>query len=84
MLLGRNRAVRQNLAPRSLRSRQRLFLLMGVFVLLLVATSLLYMAGMTYLEGKPRGFWQAMDTLRDKNQLEELWQSGKAPWKVWS
>jgi len=34
---------------------------MGVFVLLLVATSLLYMAGMTYLEGKPRGFWQAME-----------------------
>jgi glucose-1-phosphate cytidylyltransferase len=30
-----------------------------------------------------RGFWQGMDTLRDKNQLEELWQSGKAPWKVW-
>ena len=30
------------------------------------------------------GFWQAMDTLRDKNQLENLWQSGKAPWKVWS
>jgi glucose-1-phosphate cytidylyltransferase len=29
-----------------------------------------------------RGFWQAMDTLRDKNQLEELWQQG-APWKVW-
>jgi glucose-1-phosphate cytidylyltransferase len=29
------------------------------------------------------GFWQAMDTVRDKNQLEELWQSGKAPWKVW-
>jgi glucose-1-phosphate cytidylyltransferase len=29
------------------------------------------------------GFWQAMDTLRDKNHLEELWQSGKAPWKVW-
>jgi glucose-1-phosphate cytidylyltransferase len=29
------------------------------------------------------GFWQAMDTLRDKNQLEELWQSGNAPWKVW-
>jgi glucose-1-phosphate cytidylyltransferase len=28
-------------------------------------------------------FWQAMDTVRDKNQLEELWQSGKAPWKVW-
>ena len=29
------------------------------------------------------GFWQPMDTLRDKNQLEELWQSGKAPWKTW-
>jgi glucose-1-phosphate cytidylyltransferase len=30
-----------------------------------------------------QGFWQPMDTLRDKVQLEELWQSGKAPWKVW-
>jgi glucose-1-phosphate cytidylyltransferase len=30
------------------------------------------------------GFWQPMDTLRDKNHLEDLWQSGKAPWKVWS
>jgi len=30
-----------------------------------------------------RGFWQPMDTLRDKNHLEELWQSGKAPWKKW-
>jgi glucose-1-phosphate cytidylyltransferase len=29
------------------------------------------------------GFWQAMDTLRDKTHLEELWQSGDAPWKVW-
>ncbi|MCL4164971.1 UNVERIFIED_CONTAM: hypothetical protein GTU68_032516 [Idotea baltica] len=29
------------------------------------------------------GFWAAMDTLRDKNQLERLWQSGSAPWKVW-
>jgi glucose-1-phosphate cytidylyltransferase len=29
------------------------------------------------------GFWQPMDTLRDKNYLEELWSSGKAPWKVW-
>lgn len=29
------------------------------------------------------GFWQAMDTLRDKNHLEELWQSGNAPWKTW-
>lgn len=32
---------------------------------------------------KHHGFWQAMDTLRDKNLLEELWNSGKAPWKVW-
>jgi glucose-1-phosphate cytidylyltransferase len=30
-----------------------------------------------------RGFWVAMDTLRDKNHLEDLWNSGKAPWKVW-
>lgn len=29
------------------------------------------------------GFWQPMDTLREKNLLEELWDSGKAPWKVW-
>ncbi len=29
------------------------------------------------------GFWQPMDTLRDKVQLEELWAGGKAPWKVW-
>lgn len=29
------------------------------------------------------GFWQAMDTLRDKNLLEGLWASGRAPWKVW-
>jgi glucose-1-phosphate cytidylyltransferase len=29
------------------------------------------------------GFWQPMDTLRDKNLLEELWASGKAPWRVW-
>ena len=29
------------------------------------------------------GFWQPMDTLRDKNHLEDLWGSGKAPWKVW-
>ncbi len=29
------------------------------------------------------GFWQAMDTLRDKMVLEEIWQTGNAPWKVW-
>jgi glucose-1-phosphate cytidylyltransferase len=32
---------------------------------------------------KHYGFWQPMDTLRDKNYLEELWATGKAPWKVW-
>ena len=30
------------------------------------------------------GFWQPMDTQRDKTHLEELWQSGQAPWKVWA
>jgi glucose-1-phosphate cytidylyltransferase len=30
------------------------------------------------------GFWQPMDTLRDKNRLEQLWESGHAPWKVWA
>lgn len=30
------------------------------------------------------GFWQPMDTLRDKNYLEDLWSSGNAPWKIWS
>jgi glucose-1-phosphate cytidylyltransferase len=30
-----------------------------------------------------RGFWQAMDTLRDKNHLNDLWHGGQAPWKVW-
>jgi len=30
------------------------------------------------------GFWQPMDTLRDKQHLEELWASGRAPWKVWA
>ncbi len=29
------------------------------------------------------GFWKPMDTLRDKNQLEALWKSGAAPWKIW-
>jgi glucose-1-phosphate cytidylyltransferase len=29
------------------------------------------------------GFWQPLDTLRDKNYLEELWAKGKAPWKIW-
>lgn len=32
---------------------------------------------------KHRGFWQCMDTLRDKEKLEKLWGSGQAPWKIW-
>ncbi len=32
---------------------------------------------------KHKGFWQSVDTLRDKNHLEELWASGKADWKIW-
>ena len=31
---------------------------------------------------KHGGFWQPMDTLRDKNHLEDLWRFGKAPWKI--
>ncbi|WP_420331966.1 glucose-1-phosphate cytidylyltransferase [Oceanicaulis alexandrii] len=33
---------------------------------------------------KHNGFWAAMDTLRDKHQLEELWESGAAPWRSWA
>ena len=33
---------------------------------------------------KHEGFWQPMDTLRDKVYLEELWATGKAPWKNWT
>ena len=29
------------------------------------------------------GFWQPLDTLREKKYLEELWSTGKAPWKIW-
>jgi len=32
---------------------------------------------------KHHGFWQPMDTLRDKNHLEDLWKEGAAPWKLW-
>lgn len=32
---------------------------------------------------KHNGFWQPMDSMRDKNQLEDLWKTGSAPWKVW-
>ena len=30
------------------------------------------------------GFWMPMDTLRDKNELEDLWLAGRAPWKLWT
>lgn len=33
---------------------------------------------------KHPGYWQPMDTLHDRNKLEELWRSGNAPWKVWN
>jgi glucose-1-phosphate cytidylyltransferase len=29
-------------------------------------------------------FWQCMDTLRDKRQLESMWQEGSSPWKTWA
>jgi len=29
------------------------------------------------------GYWQPMDTVRERNLLEQLWQSGRAPWRVW-
>lgn len=32
---------------------------------------------------KHSGFWQPMDTLREKNHLEQLWESGEPPWRVW-
>jgi glucose-1-phosphate cytidylyltransferase len=32
---------------------------------------------------KHQGFWQPMDTFREKKLLEKLWNSGKAPWKIW-
>ena len=30
-----------------------------------------------------KGFWQCMDTLREKEKLEKMWNGGKAPWKIW-
>ncbi len=35
------------------------------------------------MEYRHDGFWQCMDTLREKEKLEELWENGEAPWKVW-
>jgi glucose-1-phosphate cytidylyltransferase len=46
--------------------------------------TLITLAGRAQLMAfKHQGFWQPMDTLREKNLLEELWNSGKAPWKIW-
>jgi glucose-1-phosphate cytidylyltransferase len=33
---------------------------------------------------KHHGFWRAMDTLRDKQHLDGLWESSQAPWKIWA
>ena len=33
---------------------------------------------------KHEGFWQPMDTIREKNYLEDLWLANKAPWRIWS
>lgn len=46
--------------------------------------SLETISGLGQLEAfEHRGFWQPMDTLRDKTHLEQLWASGNAPWKCW-
>ena len=48
------------------------------------STSLMKLASDNELHAyQHKGFWQAMDTLRDKNQLEELWANNNPPWKVW-
>jgi glucose-1-phosphate cytidylyltransferase len=41
-------------------------------------------AGGELMAWQHSGFWQPMDTLRDKTYLEELWASGRAPWKTWA
>jgi len=40
-------------------------------------------AGGRLVAYKHSGFWKCMDTLRDKNELDSMWKSGQAPWKVW-
>jgi glucose-1-phosphate cytidylyltransferase len=46
---------------------------------------LIHLAEQNQLEAfDHHGFWQPMDTLRDKNQLEALWAENRAPWKIWS
>ena len=49
------------------------------------AESLVRLAQINELHAyKHYGFWQPMDTIRDRQKLEELWDSGAAPWKTWS
>lgn len=49
------------------------------------AEPLIRLAGEQQLDAfHHQGFWHPMDTLRDKNHLEQLWQSGEAPWKQWN
>ena len=49
------------------------------------ATPLVALAAQGELQAfQHTGFWQAMDTLRDKTQLEDLWAKGNSPWKVWA
>jgi glucose-1-phosphate cytidylyltransferase len=63
----------------------------GIFDYLESDSSVLETDGLERLadEGKlaayqHEGFWQCMDTLRDKRQLESLWKTGRAPWKLWT
>ena len=60
-LLGRSQAALLKSSTPMLRSRKRLLLLLSTLVSLLIVTALLYMLGMTYLEGQPRGFWRAFE-----------------------
>ena len=62
------------------RSRRIVFWAMILAVFIGVLGSFWMIFHMAYRHG---GFWQPMDTLREKTYLERLWESGDAPWKVW-
>ena len=50
----------------------------------LVTKSLEKLSSDGQLQGyKHEGFWHAMDIIKDKNTLNEMWQTKKAPWKIW-
>jgi len=51
--------------------------------MLMAALVLLCVIEMKVIVFAPIGFWQPMDTLRDKMYLEQLWASDSPPWKVW-